>query len=86
MKQTVAAYIAKTLEEIKAANISLPAAPAKATTTKRAPKSGGKAPAGQQGGQVCPECGKPMATRKGRNGDFLGCTGYPSCKHTAQLG
>lgn len=83
---TQSRYIAKTLEEIKAANISLPAAPAKATTTKRAPKSVGKAPAGQQGAQVCPECGKPMATRKGRNGDFLGCTGYPSCKHTAQLG
>lgn len=82
-------YIAKTLEEIKASNISLPAAPVKSTTTKRTAKSGGRAPAGQQvqqGAQVCPECGKPMATRKGRNGDFLGCTGYPSCKHTAQLG
>ncbi|MEW8701940.1 MAG: DNA topoisomerase III [Candidatus Thiodiazotropha sp.] len=27
----------------------------------------------------CPECGKPMQRRKGRNGVFWGCSGYPEC-------
>lgn len=28
----------------------------------------------------CPKCDKPMARRKGQNGYFWGCTGYPECK------
>lgn len=31
----------------------------------------------------CPECGKALARRKGSNGFFWGCTGYPDCKVTA---
>ena len=34
----------------------------------------------------CPLCGKPMSLRKGRYGQFLGCTGYPECKHTINVG
>jgi DNA topoisomerase I len=34
----------------------------------------------------CPLCGKPMSARQGRFGKFLGCTGYPACKHTINLG
>jgi DNA topoisomerase-1 len=34
----------------------------------------------------CPLCGKPMSTRQGRFGKFLGCTGYPECKHTINVG
>ena len=30
----------------------------------------------------CPECGKPLRHRKGKNGFFWGCTGYPDCKTT----
>jgi DNA topoisomerase-3 len=30
----------------------------------------------------CPECGKPLQRRKGRNGTFWGCTGYPQCSVT----
>jgi DNA topoisomerase-1 len=30
----------------------------------------------------CPLCGKPMAVRWNKYGRFLGCTGYPECKHT----
>ena len=30
---------------------------------------------------VCPNCGKPMLVKSGRNGSqFLGCAGYPDCK------
>ena len=34
----------------------------------------------------CPLCGKPMSARQGRFGKFLGCTGYPECKHTINVG
>ncbi len=37
-------------------------------------------------GEVCPECGKPMALKTSRWGSqFLGCTGYPECKTTKPL-
>jgi len=33
----------------------------------------------------CEECGKPMVIRNGRRGRFLGCSGYPKCKNTAEV-
>ncbi|MGD8453973.1 MAG: type I DNA topoisomerase [Phycisphaerae bacterium] len=32
----------------------------------------------------CEECGSPMLLRQGRRGKFLGCSGYPKCKHTQE--
>ena len=32
--------------------------------------------------EACELCGKPMAYRHGRFGEFLACTGYPECKNT----
>jgi len=32
-------------------------------------------------GEMCPECGKQLARRRGRFGPFVGCTGYPDCKY-----
>lgn len=32
----------------------------------------------------CPNCGKPMTRRKGPNGIFWGCSGYPECKTTME--
>ncbi|HET8567781.1 MAG TPA: type I DNA topoisomerase [Candidatus Limnocylindria bacterium] len=32
-------------------------------------------------GETCPNCGKPLAVRRGRFGPFIGCTGYPECKY-----
>jgi DNA topoisomerase-1 len=29
----------------------------------------------------CELCGKPMTIRFGKNGEFLGCSGYPDCKN-----
>jgi len=29
---------------------------------------------------ICPRCGKPLVLRKGKNGDFYGCSGYPACR------
>jgi DNA topoisomerase I len=34
---------------------------------------------------VCDQCGKPMIIKWGRNGRFMACTGYPSCKTTKPL-
>ncbi len=36
--------------------------------------------------EYCPNCGRPMALKKGRFGQFLACTGYPDCKTTKQVG
>jgi DNA topoisomerase-1 len=35
--------------------------------------------------EICPNCGKPMAIRDSRSGQFLGCSGYPECKTTISL-
>jgi DNA topoisomerase-1 len=36
--------------------------------------------------EYCPNCGRAMALKKGRFGQFLACTGYPDCKTTKQVG
>jgi len=35
--------------------------------------------------EKCPECGKPLSIRLGRNGRFIGCTDYPECSYTRNL-
>jgi len=35
--------------------------------------------------EPCEVCGKPMIIKWGRNGRFMACTGYPSCKNTKPL-
>jgi DNA topoisomerase-1 len=30
---------------------------------------------------ACPECGKPLARKRGRRGAFVGCSGYPGCRY-----
>ncbi len=32
-------------------------------------------------GRVCPMCGKPLVYRKGRYGEFVGCSDYPNCTY-----
>lgn len=36
-------------------------------------------------GETCEKCGKPMAIKHGRYGDFAACTGYPECKNTKPI-
>jgi DNA topoisomerase-1 len=36
--------------------------------------------------EKCPECGGQLSIRLGRNGRFVGCTNYPQCKYTRNLG
>jgi DNA topoisomerase-1 len=33
-------------------------------------------------GRDCPDCGKPLIFRHGRFGKFIGCAGFPACRHT----
>jgi len=36
--------------------------------------------------EKCPECGKQLQMSLGRGGFFLGCSGYPDCKYTRNVG
>ena len=35
---------------------------------------------------LCPDCGRPLRTKNGSRGKFVGCTGYPTCRYTRPLG
>jgi DNA topoisomerase-1 len=53
-----------------------------AAKPKRAPRRRSSAVATDRD---CPDCGAKMLIRSGRRGPFLGCSGYPKCKHTENL-
>ena len=36
-------------------------------------------------GELCPQCGKPLAKKHGKFGDFLACTGFPECRYTRSI-
>lgn len=36
-------------------------------------------------GEACPQCGKELVKRKGRFGEFIACSTYPTCKYTQNL-
>ena len=36
-------------------------------------------------GEMCENCGKPMAVKHGRFGAFAACTGYPECRTTKPI-
>ncbi|MBQ3298013.1 MAG: type I DNA topoisomerase [Bacilli bacterium] len=38
-----------------------------------------KAP--EQTGELCPNCGSPLVVRKGKYGEFVACSNYPTCKY-----
>jgi DNA topoisomerase-1 len=57
----------------------------KEITTDEAPKEGGEASAENAEPEPCENCGKPMALKRGRFGQFLACTGYPECKTTRKI-
>ena len=38
-----------------------------------------KAP--EETGENCPECGSPLVIRKGKYGEFVACSNYPTCKY-----
>jgi len=36
-------------------------------------------------GETCPECGRDLVEKWGRNGKFIACTGYPDCTYTRPI-
>lgn len=36
-------------------------------------------------GELCPSCGARLLLRKGRYGNFYGCSGYPQCRFTRNV-
>ena len=36
--------------------------------------------------EKCPDCGKQLQMSLGRSGFFIGCSGYPECKYTRNVG
>lgn len=36
-------------------------------------------------GETCPQCGSPLVYKHGRNGDFIGCAGFPKCDFTKNI-
>jgi DNA topoisomerase-1 len=63
------------------------AKPAGATSIDADGKSAAAVAAGAEGEQAeeCELCGKPMALKRGRFGQFLGCTGYPDCRNIRKI-
>src|SRR5687767_10715015 len=57
---------------------------ATASTSK---EEGGAAAGGDGAAEAeeCDLCGKPMALKRGRFGQFLGCTGYPECRNIRKI-
>jgi DNA topoisomerase-1 len=45
----------------------------------------GETPAADAEPEPCENCGKPMALKRGRFGQFYACTGYPECKTTRKI-
>ena len=35
----------------------------------------------EETGEVCPNCGSPLVKRKGKYGEFVACSNYPTCKY-----
>ena len=35
----------------------------------------------EETGETCPDCGSPLVIRKGRYGEFVACSNYPTCKY-----
>ncbi|MEO6393295.1 MAG: type I DNA topoisomerase [Pyrinomonadaceae bacterium] len=49
------------------------------------PAADGTTPAAETEPEECELCGKPMALKRGRFGQFLGCTGYPECRNIRKI-
>jgi DNA topoisomerase-1 len=39
----------------------------------------------RESGESCPVCDKPLFVKFGRHGEFLACSGFPSCRYTQPL-
>ncbi len=42
-------------------------------------------PPDEPAGRACPLCDRPLVYKHGRFGRFIGCTGFPECRHTEAI-
>ncbi|HEX8707013.1 MAG TPA: type I DNA topoisomerase [Pyrinomonadaceae bacterium] len=58
---------------------------AEAQSSTSAATAATAAAGGEEAAEECELCGKPMALKRGRFGQFLGCTGYPDCRNIRKI-
>ncbi|MDE2935934.1 MAG: type I DNA topoisomerase [Chloroflexota bacterium] len=58
--------------------------PAKPAPAKPADKTSKGEPGGTVVGE-CPRCGKELGVKRGRYGEFVGCSGFPGCRFTGKI-
>lgn len=73
--------ILKTIGTINSKDLLIPDPPG----AKKKSSSGEPRTPATPAGKNCPKCGSQMMQRKSAKGAFLGCSGYPGCKHTEQV-
>jgi DNA topoisomerase-1 len=74
-----------TREVAKPASAEAEASSANASSaTSGAAQADGAGADGEEA-ETCELCGKPMALKRGRFGQFLGCTGYPECRNIRKI-
>jgi DNA topoisomerase-1 len=56
-----------------------------AASSTSATGQSGQTAAEAEEAETCELCGKPMALKRGRFGQFLGCTGYPDCRNIRKI-
>lgn len=49
-------------------------------------QAGYEKPQAKELDESCPECGKPLLVRGSKRGEFVGCSGYPKCRYTRDVG
>lgn len=80
-----AGWIAKTIEKIRSAPLTLPDPPGGKKKSFGSGGNGGARKPAEPAGKDCPKCGKPLLKRQNARGPFLGCSGYPDCKHLESI-
>ena len=73
-----------TREIAKPSTASADAGSEAGTANASSTAEGSGADAGEEA-EECDLCGKPMALKRGRFGQFLGCTGYPECRNIRKI-
>jgi DNA topoisomerase-1 len=74
-----------TREVAKPATTDTDAKSAAGGSSAKAAGQGQASGASEEEAESCELCGKPMALKRGRFGQFLGCTGYPECRNIRKI-
>ncbi|HEV2800866.1 MAG TPA: type I DNA topoisomerase [Pyrinomonadaceae bacterium] len=75
----------RTTRELAKPSAATDTGDASTTTGAQAKASGAGGEGEGEEAETCELCGKPMALKRGRFGQFLGCTGYPDCRNIRKI-